>query len=48
MQVRGSLAKHRDKWRIVLTYYDNANVRHQKTFSTGLSVNGNKRTARSL
>lgn len=48
MQVRGSLAKHRGKWRIVLTYYDNANVRHQKTFSTGLSVDGNKRKAEAM
>lgn len=48
MQVRGSLSKHRNKWRIVISYYDSANVRHQKTFATGLSADGNKRKAEAM
>lgn len=47
-QVRGSLTNHRNKWRIVITYYDENDVRRQKTFSTGLSSNGNKRKAEQI
>lgn len=47
-QVRGSLTNHRGKWRIVITYYDENDVRKQKTFSTGLSSSGNKRKAEQI
>lgn len=46
--VRGTLSKHRDKWRIIISYYDNTGKRKQKTFSTGLTVKGNKRRAEQM
>lgn len=48
MEARGTLAKHRDMWRIIITYYDQDGKRRQKTYSTGLSVTGNKRKAEQM
>lgn len=48
MQVRGTLTKHRGLWRIVITYYDAENNRRQKTYSTGLSADKNKRKAEEM
>lgn len=46
--IKGTLTKHRNMWRIVVSYYDVNSVRHQKTFSTGLSITGNKRKAEKM
>lgn len=47
-KIRGTLSKYRDKWRIIITYYDNDGNRKQKTYSTDLSCSGNKRKAEAL
>ena len=46
--VRGTLSKNRDKWRIVISYYDDTGRRRQKTYSTGLAIKGNKRKAKEM
>lgn len=46
--VRGTLSKCRNKWRIIISYYDNTGKRKQKTYSTGLSIKGNKRKAKEM
>jgi len=46
--VRGTLSKHRGKWRIVISYYDECGNRKQKTFSTGYDISGNKRRAEQM
>lgn len=48
MEIRGTLAKHRDMWRIIITYYDEEGKRRQKTYSTGLPIVGNKRKAEQM
>ena len=46
--VNATLQKSNGKYRIVISYYDESGKRKQKTFATGLAINGNKRKAEKM
>lgn len=46
--VNATLQKSNGKYRIVISYYDESGKRKQKTFATGLTINGNKRKAEKM
>lgn len=46
--LNATLQKSNGKYRIVISYYDEIGKRKQKTFATGLAINGNKRKAEKM
>ena len=46
--VHGTLYKCKGKYRIIISYYDEEGKRKQKTYSTGLTITGNKRRAEQM
>ena len=46
--IHGTLYKCKGKYRIIISYYDEEGKRKQKTYATGLSINGNKRRAEQM
>ena len=46
--ITGSLYEKNNKWQMMISYYDEAGKRKQKSKSTGLTIKGNKRNAEKM